>query len=246
MPSLRLRSNLRRIYRATLILHALLRGVPEAWIFITGLIIALLGRGLQAWASGHLDKVNERRGPDPPVPTSSGPFAHVRNPIAWSSFLSDVGLGILAGAAIPVAVYSAIYWWVAWRRITRYEEPMLRRRCGESYERYIEMTPRLLPRLRRPRGSASGWFSWRRFWDNGELSRLLGGLTLIGVFYLIGLYQREGGTAHPWFWPALGLFATLGVIGLVLQGAEYRPHLVRTRLLRWIRGDRSTGKTAAP
>ena len=247
MKALRLRTSLRRLYLAVLIVQVFLVGIPGLRLYLAGFGVVLLGRVLQAWSSGHLHKVNERRGPDPAVPTTSGPYAHVRNPIAWSSLCADVGYGIAAGATIPLAIYGLIHVWIATRRIILYEEPMLRRRCGEAYDTYSRAVPRFLPRLSPYPGPEGRRFSFRHLWENGEASRLLGALSLLGFFRVIWVVGRGGPGEAPDLWPVLVLASILGAASLVLQSFEYRPHLTRRRILRWLRGEgRSSGPGDEP
>jgi protein-S-isoprenylcysteine O-methyltransferase Ste14 len=76
-----------------------------------------------------------------------GPFRHVRNPM-----ISGVGF-VLLGEAATFGSLGILIWFAAfaaanaiWMPLV--EEPGLRRRFGEDYERYCEHVPRWLPRLR--------------------------------------------------------------------------------------------------
>ncbi len=89
---------------------------------------------------------------DPPREfVASGPYRWVRNPIAGSLVLmllgeslvfSSAGIFLLFLLAIPLAHIQVV--WL--------EEPLLRKRFGASYERYVSHVPRWIPR--RPRGEA--------------------------------------------------------------------------------------------
>lgn len=241
MKGIRLRTSLRRLYLAVLFLHLVFIGPPGPRIFLLGVSIVLLGRALQAWSYGHLRKINERRGPTPLLPTTSGPYSRLRNPIAWSSFISDLGFGVLAGAPIPTVAYAFLYWPIAVRRILRYEEPMLGRRCGGAYEAYREAVPRFLPRLSSYTGTVRGRFSIRVLWENGEVSRLIGALSLIAIFRVASVIREGGVGGSPDFWIVAPIAVATGVASLVLQGIEYRPHLARRRVLRWLKGMSSSG-----
>jgi protein-S-isoprenylcysteine O-methyltransferase Ste14 len=77
----------------------------------------------------------------------AGPYRHVRNPMISGVLAVILGeaallgsLALLAWAAGVVAV-NAVY-------LPLVEEPGLRRRFGEEYERYRAAVPRWLPRLR--------------------------------------------------------------------------------------------------
>ena len=233
---LRMRTNLRRLYLVALVLHLCLVTVPTAVTFWAGLTLVVLGRALQVWAHGHLRKINDRRGPDPPIPTTGGPYGRVRNPIAWASFISDAGFGVIAAAPIPLVIYAGVYWFITARRIARYEEPMLRRRCGEAYEEYCRAVPRILPRLVPAKGAGGPGFTFRSLWDNAEVSRLLGAFSVVAVFRVIWVWREGAPREGEDFWFALGAALVLGAASLILQSVEYRPHLGRKKVLGWLKG----------
>jgi hypothetical protein len=171
------------------------------------------------------------------VPTTSGPYARVRNPIAWASFISDVGFGILVAAWVPLAVYALLYWGITARRILRYEEPMLRRRCGEAYDDYRREVPPFIPGIRGIDGPRWPGFSFRRLWENAEVSRLLAALSLVALYRLVWAWRAGGPEGNADFWLSLGLGLGLGIASLVLQAMEYRPHVWRRRIQRWLKGE---------
>jgi protein-S-isoprenylcysteine O-methyltransferase Ste14 len=76
-----------------------------------------------------------------------GPYRHVRNPM-----ISGVALILLGAAAVfgslPLALWFAAFALVNAVYMPLVEEPGLRRRFGEQYERYRANVPRWLPRLR--------------------------------------------------------------------------------------------------
>ncbi len=86
---------------------------------------------------------------DPPREfVATGPYRWVRNPIAGSLVLmllgeslvfSSTGIFLLFLLAVPLAHIQVV--WL--------EEPLLRKRFGASYERYVSRVPRWVPR--RPR-----------------------------------------------------------------------------------------------
>ena len=252
----RLRSNLRRLYLIGLFLHLYALWPPPPWLFATGVGLVLLGRGLQMWAYGHLQKINALRGPEDLVPTTTGPYARVRNPVAWGSFICDAGYGLMAAAPHGVVAYALVYWWVTVRRVRRYEEPMLAERCGEAYAAYRQSVPRFWPtwggpgrvvaaagalakdaggpadESGEPEAAAPRGFSWRNVWENGEVSRALGALALMAALRLAWTLpaSREGLPGEtPW---VLGTTIAFGAASLVVQSFEHRPHLTR----RWLLG----------
>lgn len=87
---------------------------------------------------------------DPPKEVvARGPYRAVRNPMYVAALLVLAGEAWLFGSglilAYGAAVFSIFHAWVV-----LYEEPTLRRKFGESYERYLARVPRWLPRVRHP------------------------------------------------------------------------------------------------
>ena len=76
-----------------------------------------------------------------------GPYRHVRNPM-----ISGVGF-VLLGEAATFQSLGLLIWFAGFAAANAIymplaEEPGLRRRFGEDYERYSRNVPRWLPRLR--------------------------------------------------------------------------------------------------
>lgn len=81
-----------------------------------------------------------------------GLYRYVRNPMYLSVTMIVLGEVLLTGSR-GLFVYWAI-WFVAVNLfVIGYEEPTLRRRFGESYERYTREVGRWLPSVRRTRRS---------------------------------------------------------------------------------------------
>ncbi|PYO95674.1 MAG: isoprenylcysteine carboxyl methyltransferase [Gemmatimonadetes bacterium] len=86
---------------------------------------------------------------DPPRQlVATGLFRWVRNPIYVALVLALVGEAIVFQATV-LLLYSAAVFVACHLFVVLYEEPALRRRFGESYERYRRTVARWLPR--RPR-----------------------------------------------------------------------------------------------
>ena len=111
-----------------------------------GLGSALLGTCIWEFArSGHgtLAPV------DPPRElVVRGLYRYVRNPMYLSVTAIVLGEFLLTGSR-PLLVYWVVWFVVVNLFVIGYEEPTLRRRFGESYERYTRDVGRWLPRLKR-------------------------------------------------------------------------------------------------
>jgi protein-S-isoprenylcysteine O-methyltransferase Ste14 len=81
-----------------------------------------------------------------------GLYRYVRNPMYLSVTVIVLGEVLLSGSR-PLLLYWAI-WFVAVNLfVVGYEEPVLRRRFGESYERYTREVRRWLPSVRAHKGN---------------------------------------------------------------------------------------------
>ncbi len=85
---------------------------------------------------------------DPPkLLVHRGFYRYVRNPMYVS--VSFILLGeTLFFRSVTLAIYSAVLLIGIHLLVVLYEEPILRRRFGESYEEYCRRVPRWLPRRR--------------------------------------------------------------------------------------------------
>jgi protein-S-isoprenylcysteine O-methyltransferase Ste14 len=125
--------------RAQLSLH---NPVHILGLLVIGLGAALLGTCIWEFARsgrGTLAPV------DPPRElVVRGLYRYVRNPMYLSVTVIVLGELLLTGSR-PLLVYWAV-WFVAVNLfVVGYEEPTLRRRFGESYERYTRAVGRWLP-----------------------------------------------------------------------------------------------------
>ena len=79
---------------------------------------------------------------------TSGPFAHVRNPLYLGNMLLYAGVGIMSWALFPWLTLAAVAWFsFQYYLIVTREEEYLTERFGEDYRRYCREVRRFLPRL---------------------------------------------------------------------------------------------------
>ncbi len=144
---------------------------PTVVSLAAGLPVAALGLALRAWAAGHLAK-NEHL-------ATSGPYAHMRNPLYVGTLIVAAGLAFASASwalgAVFAAVFGAIY-----LPVIELEEQHLRKLFPE-YAAYAAEVPLLWPRLR-GRGGAER-FAWRLYRRNEEYQAALG--FLAGVAWLV-------------------------------------------------------------
>jgi protein-S-isoprenylcysteine O-methyltransferase Ste14 len=88
--------------------------------------------------------------PAPVAPTVhlvvTGFYRHVRNPMYVAVASVIFGQGLLFGS-VRVLEYGAAVWLAFHLFVLLYEEPVLRRRYGAEYDRFVAEVPRWLPRL---------------------------------------------------------------------------------------------------
>ncbi len=179
IPSLEVLSPVARflVRRRTLfswLLPLLLVAVADPWQYLMPLGAALvaLGVGLRIWAAGYLVKGKRL--------ASSGPFAHVRNPLYLGSLVILLGYCTLSGRWLSYPLFLMLF--AAFYLPTiRWEEDSLRAKFGDDYEDYARRVPRLFPRLT-PAYASRESFSWGQVRRNRELSSLALGAIMIVLF----------------------------------------------------------------
>lgn len=88
---------------------------------------------------------------DPPKRlVTNGLFRYVRNPGYIGGVLVMVGEGVFLESGI-VFIYAAFMWIMFHAYVVYFEEPSLKKMFGESYDEYLKMTSRWIPR--RPKKS---------------------------------------------------------------------------------------------
>jgi protein-S-isoprenylcysteine O-methyltransferase Ste14 len=162
-------------YPVAVIFWLLARPTPR-FILIGGLIAAagLLIRGA---AAGHLRKDREL--------TTTGLYAHTRNPLYLGSSLLAVGFAV-AGHSWLAAVVVMAYFSIFYYAVMRNEEEGLRERFGRVYENYAARVPLFFPRLTTGTSGIPSpeKFSWPEYGRNREYQALIGTIAGVGVMWL--------------------------------------------------------------
>lgn len=207
---MKLRTNLRRFY----ILALLIFGAPTPYSLIIGSAVVILGQVIHFISAGYLVKRDEL--------ITAGPYQYVRHPLYAGSFISDIGVSIMAlNPYIPLIYFPLFYLLVIPKRV-RMEEQFLLSRFGSTYEAYRERVPRYLPswntRLRGPNGR----FSWGKIYEKKEVQRALTALCLIILFHfrvetLKYGYCIEGYLSNPLNLFLFGLLVCLFTAYIILE-----------------------------
>jgi len=137
-----------------------------------GMLVAAFGEAIQVWSASHLHKNNEL--------ATSGPYAHVRNPMYLGRFF--VGLGIVLMIKFPwlIAAYVVLFAIYAYFRVGG-EEARLVRYFGPEYQDYCSKVPKFFPRFRSYEKSTGGRAKWSLFTQNHEYRNVIGLLVMFAV-----------------------------------------------------------------
>lgn len=155
---------------------------PTIVSIVWGAVIAAIGLGIRAAASGHLRKDREL--------AMSGPYAWTRNPLyLGSAFLA--GGFIVAGHSWIAGMLIAVYFGVFYYAVMRNEERDLRVRFGAAYDEYSARVPSFVPRpaarraedVTRETDTTVAKFSWEQYRRNREYQALIG--TILGLGTLV-------------------------------------------------------------
>ena len=143
---------------------------PTYTTIAIGSAIAARGLLVRALASGRVRK-NEQL-------TTTGPYAHTRNPLYLGSVIIGVGF-VLAGRSWWIALLTIVMFWAVYFPVIHSEEEFLRQRFPE-FDDYARNVPRLFPRWH-PYESSSEQFSWHLYWKHREYNAALGWLLMVAV-----------------------------------------------------------------
>lgn len=141
LVALEARLNTRRVR-----LRAVWLGVPFfLWLvrptpasLVVGAAVAVVGLTVRGWAAGTIHKEA--------VLTTTGPYAHTRNPLYLGSLLVGVGITWASGYPAWTAAFLAFYLLV-YSRTMAGERVLLTAKFGEAYQAYAAAVPGFLPRL---------------------------------------------------------------------------------------------------
>lgn len=128
-----------------------------------GCVCVLVGLTIRALASGHVRKNQEL--------TTTGPYAHTRNPLYLGSFIMAAGFVVASRSwivgAIAIMLLIAIY-----LPVIRGEESFLRAQFPK-FDAYAREVPRFLPRLTAFRSSQHS-FDWHLYSKHREYNAAVG------------------------------------------------------------------------
>lgn len=131
---------------------------------------------------------------------TTGIFSHCRNPLYVGNILMLLGVGVLSNSLIYVLVIIPLFMLI-YQAIVLAEENFLRRKFGESFERYCKSVNRWIPSLKGINKTfASMEFKWKR-WILKEYNTQyiwLTGIVLIVLFKYPQLTHNNVHTRNLW------------------------------------------------
>ena len=151
--------------------------LPAAVAWSLALVIP--GLWLRGYASGYVKKNEEL--------TTTGPYAHVRNPLYLGSILIAAGFAVSL-LSWPVAVALAVMFAAIYVPVIASEERFLRTTFPE-FEEYCKRVPRLIPRITPAHGSGTGErgrFFMPLYLKHREYNALLG----VALLYFCLIFLR--------------------------------------------------------
>ena len=151
---------------------------PTPRSVLLGGILGVLGLVVRAYAAGYLHKQE--------MLTTTGPYAHTRNPLYLGSAILALGAGIATNSwfsASIVVLYFVIFYSIVMRR----EEKELLARHGAQFEEYARAVPLFFPRITAAKlvGKSSGTFSLAQYRKNHEWQAAFGFLLLLAALLVI-------------------------------------------------------------
>ncbi|MGC2638324.1 MAG: isoprenylcysteine carboxylmethyltransferase family protein [Acidobacteriaceae bacterium] len=155
---------------------------PTPLFLASSLILVMPGLWLRGYASGYVKKNTEL--------TTTGPYAHTRNPLYLGSILIGLGFAVASRSVwvfvALVALFGAIYW-----PVIRSEEAYLRS-VFPAFEAYAVRVPRLIPRIVRGAEPAlgQGKFSWTLYLKHREYNAAMGAAGMYAALILKLVFVR--------------------------------------------------------
>ena len=135
---------------------------PTLTSALVGAIPLILGEFLRLWAVGYAGGATRSRslGAASDLVTT-GPYAHVRNPLYLGNLLLSLGICVIANVYWLIIVLLVGYF-IQYLPIIASEEAYLREFCGTTYQTYYTAVPRFIPRLRSYANPSAHSFSFSR------------------------------------------------------------------------------------
>ena len=131
--------------------------IPAPLNIAVAVPILAIGLFLMIWSILQFVRVNGTPVPfnPPPKLVTTGPYAHVRNPMLTGVFILLFGLGVLLRSISLVSIFTPLFILFNVWELKAVEERELEKRLGRDYVEYRKRTSMFIPRVKvRTKGSA--------------------------------------------------------------------------------------------
>ncbi len=195
---------------------------------IAGLAVCLFGLLIRIYTVGHTPKNTSGRNTKGQLAeelNSSGIYSMVRHPLYVGNFFMWLGIGILTQNTWFIIAFIFIYW-VYYERIMFAEEQFLRKKFGDSYLKWAEVTPAFIPGFKNFK-KPSLPFSWKKILKK-EKNGFFAVFLIIFLFREAGqflLYKHVTIEFNFWFWA----MAISGLLYFILKILKKRTSLLKEK-----------------
>jgi protein-S-isoprenylcysteine O-methyltransferase Ste14 len=205
-----------------------LGSAADLWLDVLGLAIGLAGQGLRMAVIGFAyikrGGLNKRVYAETLV--TEGFFGTCRNPLYVGNILMLVGLFVIEGNPVAVALGLAFFLY-AYVSIVRAEETYLAAKFGDAYARYCRDVNRWWPDFSRLAGATAGMsFDWRRvvIKDYSTFCAWIGMAVLLLAYQ--DAYWRDFALPASFYVPWALVVAVLVAVALLVRWAKKSGRLV--------------------
>jgi protein-S-isoprenylcysteine O-methyltransferase Ste14 len=161
----------------------------ELCLKAAGLCLVLVGLGVRAWAAGFAGRHTRSSKIEGSKLATTGPYAHVRNPIYLGSVVLGFGMVLLIGDR-RLWAHCALTILALYFGLIPAEEEFLSQKFHGEYEAYRRHVPRLLPRLSAWVAPCAGKTGFDRRAASGECRLGLVLAVILGVFRTIAALRE--------------------------------------------------------
>lgn len=118
-------------------------------LIVVGAVLVVAGEALRLNGVRYAGGETRTRKVGASALCTSGPFAHVRNPLYLGNVIIYAGMVLVAGGTyvwilLPLTL---AFFFLEYGLIISLEEETLRQKFAEEYREYVEAVPRIIPRL---------------------------------------------------------------------------------------------------
>ncbi len=124
--------------------------IPASLHIVVAVPILAIGLFLIVWSILQFIRVKGTPVPfnPPPKLVTTGPYAHVRNPMLTGVFVLLFGLGVLLRSISLVSIFTPVFILFNVWELKAVEERELEKRLGKDYVEYKKRVPMFVPRLK--------------------------------------------------------------------------------------------------